>query len=42
MINSAEQDHFGLKPYREHGYIPGDKEHESIPKHWNTHITTGV
>jgi len=32
MINSAEQDHFGLKPYREHGYIPGDKEHESISK----------
>ncbi|MDD4745705.1 MAG: GH92 family glycosyl hydrolase [Salinivirgaceae bacterium] len=32
MIFSAQQDHHGLKAYRTHGYIPGDKEHESISK----------
>lgn len=32
MLHSASQDHFGLKPYREHGHIPGDMEHESISK----------
>lgn len=32
MIHSASQDHFGLKYYRKHGYIPGDKEHESVSK----------
>ncbi len=30
--NSAEQDHFGLKYYREMGYIPADKEGESVSK----------
>ena len=32
MIHSATRDHFGLKAYREHGYIPGDREHESVSK----------
>lgn len=32
MINSAEQDHYGLDIYRKFGYIPGDKEHESVSK----------
>jgi predicted alpha-1,2-mannosidase len=32
MIHSATRDHFGLKAYREHGYIPGDMEHESVSK----------
>lgn len=32
MLNSANQNHFGLDVYREMGYIPGDKEHESISK----------
>lgn len=32
MLHSAMQDHLGLAAYREHGYIPGDKEHESISK----------
>lgn len=32
MINSTSKDHFGLKAYRENGYIPGDLEHESISK----------
>ncbi len=32
MIHSATQDHFGLKVYREYGYIPANKEHESISK----------
>lgn len=30
--NSAIQDHFGLKYYKEYGYIPADKEGESISK----------
>jgi len=32
MMHSANQDHFGLKYYRKYGYIPGDREHESISK----------
>ena len=32
MLHSATRDHFGLDVYRKHGYIPGDKEHESISK----------
>jgi len=32
MLHSATRDHFGLDVYREHGYIPGEKEHESISK----------
>lgn len=32
MIHSATRDHFGLDVYKKHGYIPGDKEHESISK----------
>jgi predicted alpha-1,2-mannosidase len=32
MVNSASQDHFGLEFYKQYGYIPGDKEHESISK----------
>ncbi|MCD4680066.1 MAG: GH92 family glycosyl hydrolase, partial [Bacteroidales bacterium] len=30
--NSAMQDHLGLKSYREFGYIPAEKEHESVSK----------
>lgn len=29
---SAMQDHLGLKYYREYGYIPANKEHESVSK----------
>lgn len=32
MVNSASQDHFGLEFYKQYGFIPGDKEHESISK----------
>ncbi|HLO91791.1 MAG TPA: GH92 family glycosyl hydrolase [Lentimicrobium sp.] len=32
IIKSAEQDQFGLKYYKEFGYIPADKEHESVSK----------
>lgn len=32
MKNSAMQDHFGLKAYREFGHIPADEEHESVSK----------
>ena len=32
MVHSASRDHFGLKEYREHGYIPADKEGESVSK----------
>jgi predicted alpha-1,2-mannosidase len=32
MLHSATRDHFGLDVYRKHGFIPGDKEHESISK----------
>ncbi|KAF5068040.1 Glycosyl hydrolase family 92 [anaerobic digester metagenome] len=32
MVKSASQDHHGLEFYRRYGYIPGDKEHESISK----------
>ncbi|MBT3208493.1 MAG: glycoside hydrolase family 92 protein [Bacteroidetes bacterium] len=32
MINSAEQDHLGLEFYKEKGYIPGNKEGESVSK----------
>ncbi len=32
MKNSAEQDHLGLKYYRSKGYIPGDREGESVSK----------
>ncbi len=30
--DSAERDHFGLKSYRRHGYIPSDAEGESVSK----------
>jgi predicted alpha-1,2-mannosidase len=32
MRHSAELNHFGLKEYREQGYMPGDKEGESVSK----------
>jgi predicted alpha-1,2-mannosidase len=32
MKHSAEQDHLGLKYYRTQGFIPGDKESESVSK----------
>ena len=32
MKNSANKNHFGLKEYRKYGYIPGNKEHESVSK----------
>ena len=32
MKHSAEQDHLGLKYYKKFGYIPGDKEGESVSK----------
>jgi predicted alpha-1,2-mannosidase len=32
MKKSAEQDHLGLKYYRRLGYIPADKENESVSK----------
>lgn len=32
MVHSATRDHFGLDYYQKFGYIPGDKEHESISK----------
>ena len=32
MQASAMQDHLGLKYYREMGYIPAEKEHESVSK----------
>lgn len=32
MKHSAGQDHFGLDSYREHGYIPADREGESVSK----------
>jgi len=32
MIHSANQDHYGLQVYRDSGYIPGDREHESVSK----------
>ncbi len=32
MIHSANQNHFGLKSYRQYGYIAGDKEHEAVSK----------
>jgi predicted alpha-1,2-mannosidase len=32
MKHSAEQDRFGLKYYREGGFIPGDKESESVSR----------
>ncbi len=32
MIKSSMQDHFGLKYYKKHGYIPADFESESISK----------
>lgn len=32
MKASAEQDHEGLGPYREYGYIPGTEESESVSK----------
>ncbi|MCF8234813.1 MAG: GH92 family glycosyl hydrolase [Bacteroidales bacterium] len=32
MRRSAGQDEFGLKAYREYGYIPADKEGESVSK----------
>ncbi len=32
MIHSASRDHFGLDVYKKYGFIPGEKEHESISK----------
>jgi predicted alpha-1,2-mannosidase len=32
MTHSAANDIYGLKFYRQYGYIPGDKEHESVSK----------
>jgi predicted alpha-1,2-mannosidase len=32
MKHSAMMDHFGLKEYREYGFVPGDKESESVSK----------
>ncbi|MEX2117590.1 MAG: GH92 family glycosyl hydrolase [Bacteroidota bacterium] len=32
MKHSAMLDHFGLKPYREHGLIPGDRDSESVSR----------
>lgn len=32
MVKSARQDHFGLKYYRNYGFIPADKDHESVSK----------
>lgn len=32
MKKSADQDHLGLKQYREYGYIPGNTESESVSK----------
>jgi predicted alpha-1,2-mannosidase len=32
MLHSVSLNHFGLDAYRKYGYIPGDKEHESISK----------
>jgi len=32
MTASADADHLGLAEYREYGYIPGDKEAESVSK----------
>ncbi|NUN68690.1 MAG: glycoside hydrolase family 92 protein [Bacteroidetes bacterium] len=32
MVASAEKDHFGLSFYRTHGYVPGEKESESVSK----------
>lgn len=32
MLHSATQAHFGLDVYQKYGYIPGNKEHESISK----------
>lgn len=32
MKHSSNQDHFGLKTYRRYGYIPGDKESESVSR----------
>jgi len=32
MKHSAMLDHFGLKPYRENGYIPAEDEAESVSR----------
>jgi predicted alpha-1,2-mannosidase len=32
MMHSANLDHFGLKAYRDHGFIPADVESESVSK----------
>ncbi|MBN2172679.1 MAG: GH92 family glycosyl hydrolase [Bacteroidales bacterium] len=32
MKNSAEMDHFGLKSYKQYGYIPAEDEAESVSK----------
>jgi predicted alpha-1,2-mannosidase len=32
MVTSADKDHFGLVHYRKHGYVPGEKESESVSK----------
>ncbi|HPG99245.1 MAG TPA: GH92 family glycosyl hydrolase [Tenuifilaceae bacterium] len=32
MLHSANLNHFGLKEYRQYGFIPGDMEHESVSK----------
>ncbi|MFA6469994.1 MAG: GH92 family glycosyl hydrolase [Bacteroidota bacterium] len=32
MVTSAEKDHFGLSQYRSRGYVPSEKESESVSK----------
>lgn len=32
MQHSVSLNHFGLDAYRQYGYVPGDKEHESVSK----------
>ncbi|HMM11657.1 MAG TPA: GH92 family glycosyl hydrolase [Bacteroidales bacterium] len=32
MLHSSTRDHFGLDDYRRFGYLPGEKEHESVSK----------
>ncbi|KAB2869805.1 MAG: glycoside hydrolase family 92 protein [Bacteroidales bacterium] len=32
MKHSAKLDHFGLKEFKQHNFIPGDMEHESVSK----------
>ena len=32
MVHSADLDYFGLKAYKEYGFIPSEIEHESVSK----------